>query len=297
MTGKTTKFSSVLISELPFQLQYVAQYEDFCILKDSHQKKYFFLAISAKDFSTYQYLTGLSNHVAKSIYELKKQDTYYLLFDGVDEQTELSVKERKMLPIMKEIFQNSSYEITFKKEHFKNLNNLYKLLDNKFSYLEMRIREVETAPKKDDLSWMILSMYNVLLDVRIYLYDLQQDIFKAIDKQEIVKYGLIYRQIQLDLYHKGRILPYFDLYYAPLGMLYARYYLCLSDTLELERFKQSLDKEDTFTRKYFGFIVLYVLILNLNLEVRLHHFSVASYLGVVKELKKFLKNFATSFQK
>lgn len=285
------------MNQLPFNVKTVAKHSDFDILEDESGNQYLLLVISLKDYQTYFDLTKYSKSIVKSIYETKSNDKILLVFNGFDYKTEDTVKGVKLLPVFKEIFDASSYEITLKKEHFKNLNNTYKLLDNKFSYFEMRIREVETAPVKDDVSWVVLSKYHVLLDAKIYLYDLQQDIFKYIDKKEIIQYGLIFRKMNPSLYHQGKILPVFDLYYGPIGMLYARYYLSMFPFLSLDKFRREVLELDAFNRKYFGFMVLYILILNLNLEAKLGPYTIMSYLSVTKLMKMFMLEFKECLEK
>ena len=62
-------------------------------------------------------------------------------------------------------------------------------------------------------SWVILSKYYNLLDARVYLYDLQQDIFSFIDKNNSVEYGLVFRQIGLDNFKNQWIEPFGNLWF------------------------------------------------------------------------------------
>lgn len=86
----------------------------------------------------------------------------------------------------------------------------------------MRIREIETNPVKNDISWIILSKYNIILDAKLYLYDLQSDIFKAIDQKLIVPYGLVYRKIDLEIYNKQKL-------YQALIYIMLQFLCCIAD--------------------------------------------------------------------
>ncbi len=266
-------------------------------MEDRQKDRYLLMVLSSLERSIYSDLLRFSSHVHPSVYEMTDEGKTLLFFSGFDEKTEEAVRIIKILPIIKEIFEHSSYELTLKKEHFKNLTNLYKLLDHKFAYFEMRIREIEVAPEKDDVAWILLSKYHIILDTKMYLYDLQQDLFKEIDAKRIVRYGLIYRRFYPFMYQKEKILPSFDLYEGPIGMLLARYYLSFSDQLDSKKFQKEIDQIDPFNQKYFCFMVLYIYILNLQLEIHLTPSSISPYLELLRQLKLFLTDYKIYIQK
>lgn len=291
MTSKHTKLSSIL-ADLPFTVSNIISFENQDIITTSDSNRYIILYLTKKEYQTYLDLIGYSKNLKKCVFYKKYNDMYLLAFED-ETMTEKLVASKKTAHILTEIFENSSFEVTLKKEHLVNLKNIYKVLDNKFAYFEMRIREIETSPVKDDISWIILAKYNIILDAKIYLYDLQQDIFKAIDKNEICKYGIVFKSINFANYSKQHLLPCLNLYYAPISMLYCRIYLSLDDV----DLKDKISKFDTFNKKYFAFMVLYILILNLNLGVLLDNFSVANYLLVTKKIKGFLASYKFIMEK
>lgn len=267
---------------LPFEIERYKPYLDFQLLKAKDHNEYLYKKVSKKAYQAYLELIRLSKNISKAIYEIPVSDGIILLF-SYDSLTEPAVRKRKSLDIYQALFSDTSFEITLKKEHLVNLNNIYKVLDNKFAYLELRIREIETNPIKTDVSWILLSKYNIVLDAKLYLYDLQMDIFKAIDQKMIIKYGMIPKKMSEMFYQKSFLLPSFDMYYAPLAMLYARYN-CSIDTIPLERVK----KLDSFNQKYYCFMVLYIYILNLNLDVILDNYRIDNYLLITKKIKGFI---------
>lgn len=242
-----------------------------------------------------QYLTYMelakSKAIEKCIFEFKEQDTYYLLFNSIENVSEDMAVLKKMLPLLEEVFHDFAFSITLKKEHFINLTNIYKVLDNKFSYFEIRIREIETAPIKNDISWVILSKYNIVLDAKMFLYDLQQDIFSFIDKNEVVEYGMLFRNVTKLNYKNGFIEPNFDVYYGPEAMLYCRL-LFYFDHLNISAYiKERVQKLDTFNRKYFCFMCIYIYILNLNMDILLTPYNIGNYLQITRRISVFLKEF------
>ncbi len=278
-------------ASLPFQISSITSYRDYEYIKTTSLEEYIVRYVTYKEYQIYLELLKYTKHLKQAVFEMKAQQGYLLFFD-YEALTEKGVKAERILQILREIHEKSSFEITLKKEHLVNLNHIYKVLDHKFSYLEMRIREIETNPVKNDISWIILSKYNVILDARLYLYDLQSDIFKSIDQKYIVPYGLIYKKIDLELYNKQRLLPSFDLYYAPISMLYCRCFLELNIN-PIEEIKRL----DSFNQKYFCFMSLYIMILNVNLDVILNSFSIANYVLLTKKIRCFIASFKEFMEK
>ncbi len=285
LTRLYLKSSNLSLNEL-------IDYTNYIIVKTTNNEIYLSRFVTNNEYQTYFNLLKYTDKIKTTVYEQKLGDGYLLFFD-YENKTEEAVKSKRIVEILRIIFQKSSFEITLKKSHLNNINNIYKVLDNKFIYLEMRIREIETSYKKDDISWIILSKYNIILDAKIFLYDLQQDIFKAIDKSIIVNYGLIYKNIDINLYNNKKILPSFNLYYGPIGMLYCRMFLQLDE----QNIYDDVLKLDEFNQKYFCFMCLYILLLNINLEIILNNYSISNYLLVTKKIKSFILKYQNIMKK
>lgn len=291
MIGNRIK-SFLAYHDLPFQIVKSETFGNYLKVTDNTNTTYLCGVYSLEEYATYLELIKYSNNLKKAIYDYQINDKVILFFDYED-LTENKAKAIKIIKILQEIHSKSSFEITLKKEHLSGLNNLYKVLDNKFAYFEMRIREIEMSPIKNDVSWIILSKYNIILDAKLYLYDLQQDIFKYIDKSEVIKYGFVYKNISLEAYNHGKLLPALNVYYAPISMVYCRAALSLEE-LDIGK---DIEKLDIFNQKYFCFMMLYVYILNLNLEITLNNYSVSNYLLITQKIKSFITKYKTIIEK
>ena len=117
------------------------------------------------------------------------------------------------------------------------------------------------------------------------------DIFKAIDKNQIVKYGLIPKYIYKSYYSRQGLLPSFQLYYGPISMLYVRLYLSF-DQFDVQ---EEVKKMDSFNQKYFCFMVLYILILNLNLDIVSTNVSLSNYISITKKIRSFITAYKEFF--
>lgn len=279
-----TKLSSTLI-KLPFDIDKRVGFQNFEILYSKSKEIYIYQNLSLEEYQTYLELNKLSPKIKSSIYEKKYDNSMILLYE-YEEKTSKDVKIEKSLEVLEVIFEKSSYENKLNKNNLININNIFKVLDNKFNYFEMRIRQIETNPIKTDVSWIVLAKYNIILDTKIYLYDLQTDIFNAIDKEQIVNYGIIMRNPITELYSNKKLLADYNIYFGPIGMLYARYSLN-NDINILEKIK----KIDKFNQKYFLFMSLYILILNINIPMIIDEFNVNNYLLITKKIKGFINNY------
>lgn len=268
------------------------QLADYFIVEDEQNNSYILQVLTIEQYQKYNDLIRYSNKIKKAI-NIEKVDNLYYLYFVYENKTEYNVKTKLTSKVLSEIFVATSYELTLKKEHLKNLNNIYKLLDNKFNYFEMRIREIELNPIKRDIDWIILSKYYILLDAKVYLYDLQQDIFKYIDKNEIVKYGLIPKIINQNRYSKETLLLDYNFYYGPISMLYVRKYLLLYEYNDFE----IINKLDSFNQKYFCFMYIYILVLNINLEVVMNNYSISNYINITKKIKSFITKYKAFIEK
>ena len=266
------------------------EYDKFNLVSDDNYT-YYEQILNDIEYSVYLDVIRYSSKIKKAIYieNLENKKLYFVY----ENKTEYSLKSKRISEILLDLFKTTSYEVSIKKDNIKNLNNIYKLLDNKFRYFEIRIREIELNPIKKDIDWIILSKYYLLLDSKIFLYDLQQDIFKYIDKNEVVKYGLIPKYINQNLYSKESLLLDYNLYYGPISMLYVRMSLMLDDYDPFEEVK----KLDILNQKYFCFMYLYLLILNVNMDISMNIYGISNYVIILKKIKEFIKKYESLIRK
>ncbi len=296
MIEKMEKLPSNLTERFPFQIQFIQGVKNKFLIKDFQNKEYHLYVLTDKEYRIY-FEISKSSRIEKSIFEAKDNDKYYLLFPCLNKTSESLAICSKMLPLLIEFFDDFKYSIRLKKEHLVHLNHIYKVLDNKFTYFEMRIRELELNPHKNDIIWVVLSKYYILLDAKMYLYDLQQDIFAFIDKNIDIDYGVIFREVREEMFKNNMIEPNFDIYYGPIGVLLARYYLCFDHLDNVDFFKEHMKKLDDFNAKYFCFMGLYIYVLNLNLDIILNPFNIGNYLQITKKISIFIKTFGDYVKK
>lgn len=262
------------------------------IIRDKNGLLYSFYRLDESEYQAYKELSK-SKYIKKDIYTYKDSTNYHVLFKNSINKSDDKAIKKDLIIILENVFIEYKYQITPKKKELKKLNGLYKLLDNKFNYIEMRIREIELSQKKDDISWIILSKYHSLLDAKIILYDLQTDIFKFVDKETSIEYGLVFNNIDYNMLESGLLEPKFRFYYCPKGMLYVRYFLLFDHMLIDEEFKKKVMKLSVFDKKYFCFMVIYIYILNLNFGIMINNSNINLYIDICKKIDIFIKEFNT----
>lgn len=284
-------FSNIL-SQLPIRVKSYEVIGNEYLIKDYSNDKYLLKIVDKSLYLSYLEISKLK-HIRQAVFIEKKNDLYILVFKFPYYKSDRKAVLRKIIPILEAVFNETKFLVTLKKQNTKRLNSIYKVLDNKFSYFEIRIREIETSIIKDDISWLMLSNYNIILDAKMLLYDLQQDIFNLVDKNTEISYGIVFKKFNLEGYYNNKILPEFDIYLAPISMLYVRLYLEFNDDSLKDEIYNKIQKIDIFNKKYFIFMVIYIYILNINLDTFLNNYSIFSVIEALKGLKNFMNRFYT----
>lgn len=275
---------------LPFKFRLIKEYPDHIVIMDTAKITYSLYQLDKIDMLAYKNLRK-SEYIKEHIYGYKDNNKYYLIFKNTIKKSDFKSNQLESLRVSKLIYDEYKFKHILKKEQFRSLSNMYKLLDNKFNYIEMRIRELEMAPIKNDFIWIFLSKYHAILDAKVILYDLQTDILKFIEKEISVDYGLVFRFKSLIEVENGLIEPNLNYYYAPISMLYARYYLAYDHVEFIDDFYIEIDRISEFDKKYFCFMVLYVYVLNLNLDILGSSQSMDLYINICKKIDLFYKKF------
>lgn len=256
----------------------------------------YFLCIWKKDKRLQYEELSKYEFIEKFIYEKRINDKFYVLFKNSNHPSEKNSIIKSIIPKFEKLFDNYKFSLELKHEYGVSLTNLYKVLDSRFTYFEIRIREIELAIKKYDYMWLFLSKYYIILDTKIILYDLQKDIFDLIDKKVNVEYGLVCKLNDIEIIKNGLIKPISEFYYAPISTYYARLYLLSNDEYVIKYIKKKLSNSFDFYKKHFCFYVLYIYILNININDVLSYNSLGAYLSILRQINFFLEEFKNFYR-
>lgn len=285
MIEKTSALFSSLRGSLPLRLEIKEIYNNYYLLIDNDKLLYHLYVLDYKEYNIYLELKKYK-YIKSSISEIKYNDVYLILFKlKLIKDKAYFINNR--INILINIFKEYSHTTKLSKRNSGLLKNQTTILNNKFSYYEMRIREIETKRIKNDNDWVILSKYHIFLDARLYLYDLLDDIFKYIDSERDISIGLIFKNPFLLYFENEKIEPSIYLYYGPFGMLLARIYIefsVIDDKILIEEIK----KLNRIDKVYFLYSTLYILILSFNFDIEE---EIDLYLDITKKLYQVIYNF------
>lgn len=290
MMKKRKQLFLSLRSKLPIELVYLNEYKDVLYLCDKNNHKYSLHILNPKQ-SKIIYSLGKSKYILKPIYTYKEANEIYYLYEDIINKSSDNSLSKDTLDILIKIFKEFSFKTELDKLQASILESLFKVLDTRFKGLEFRIRELELEPIKNDFDWVILAKYHIILDARIYLYDLESDIFKMVDNKQSIEYGLVFKNIDTNSYKNGLIEPNYEIYYAPIGMLLSRYYLASSHIINDEEFYKIFKDIDTFNKKYFLFMTLYCLILCITLDFTLTNTNTSMFLNYTNLISRVIKKY------
>ena len=116
------------------------------------------------------------------------------------------------------------------------------------------------------------------------------------DKKVNVEYGLVCKLNDIEIIKNGLIKPISEFYYAPISTYYARLYLLSNDEYVIKYIKKKLSNSFDFYKKHFCFYVLYIYILNININDVLSYNSLGAYLSILRQINFFLEEFKNFYR-
>lgn len=251
--------------------------------------------MNKNDVELYNILIAINANVSRYINKISVDGKEYYLFLLKDFIGEEKAVSNNLFKEAIKIFQKTEFDRVLKKEDVNRLNSIYKILDSRFLYLELRIREIETTVYQTDYNWIVLSKYHIILDLKEKLFSLQERILKEIDKSINVKFGLVIKNLNACFYIRNELYEYFGSKIAPISSLLARFYVSNS---HLNLSKDLFDKylTDKFLKMHFTFEVCYIFMLKISLPKVLNMNNINSYLGVIRQITFFTKEFRDYFK-
>ncbi len=251
-----------------------------------------------KSDKIYQYLN--SQNVHNVVYPEKKyvlNNEKYLEFPYYDEIDYPSSK--KLLNLKDAIMELHDKTKTMKVIKKRNMRYFYKIyykLDMKFSLLELYIRECENNVNHNDNDWIILSKYHIYLDCKKELYRLQKKLHNLVDKNTSAYYAV--NHFKPDITHLVNN--------SLISLDHAKIAIVTSDIAKIYVANEYIDidwfnfvdswlnnYEGEIYKVYFKFLVLYIFILNVNIDNVNEYTSLNSYVQINNKIKKFLLQFNT----
>ncbi len=137
------------------------------------------------------------------------------------------------------------------------------VMNEKFNSLEMKIREIELSSIKNDVSWIVLSKYYIILEAKLIIYQLIKKVEKEINNLE---YDSCFLHAHPTLEH-FKCEKFLSFSHAKEGYYVSDLYkVYLELESENKNIKLQLDKVliTAFSKRYFKLMVLFSYTLNLD---------------------------------
>lgn len=160
------------------------------------------------------------------------------------------------------------------------------IANDRFNLLEMKIRNIELNPQKNDLSWIYLSKYHIILDLKLEIYKMIKRLKAFNDDVEVgVNHGFPSQShffndcfISFKYIKEGVIEN--DLYRAYLDF----------DSLDINHF-EIIDKylKEKYSKKYFKLMVLFSYLLMCDIEP--NYTCASKYIKLTNKISRFLFQF------
>lgn len=167
-----------------------------------------------------------------------------------------------------------------------NYKKIALISNDRFNMLEMKIRNIELNPVKNDLSWIYLSKYHIMLDVKLEIYKMIKRLKMITDDIEVgVNHGFP-SQVH---YFNNNFISYKHLKEGVIENDIYRAYLDF-DSLEINHY-DIIDKylQDKYSKKYFKLMVLFSYLLMCDIE--LNYTCATKYIKLTDKISRFLFQF------
>lgn len=266
------------------------------VLFKTIDEEYILKSVNSKCKEVYDFLK--SQEVANVNYPVltlnTKEGLYYIYKSLTKYKYPIYKQIGDFLESLDILHKSTAYEKKLSKKSFKYLYRTYKKLDYKFQLLEMYIRESEVKVDKTDYDWVVLSKYQVFLNVKPMMYDLQKKIHKYVDEEKPVIFSLNHGNPSLDHIINKQLYSFDNAYLGIFISDFAKAYVTL-DHINVDWF--TLIDElinpygSNFYKIYFKFLVLYIYIISLDFDLTNSNNACNKYIQIARKIAVFTKNF------
>ena len=165
------------------------------------------------------------------------------------------------------------------------------IMNDKFTSLELKYREVELSEIKDDNSWIILSHYHIILKAKDMVYKLGKKISRDLKEIKDLEYSLLHSYPTLEHFKDNKLISFpYSKYGYYVNDLYKVYVSIEHFDIDL---KSLFDMYliDDFSKKYFKFMVLYTYILSFDSIDFKTSGGINKYIWCTKKIAKLMTIF------
>lgn len=213
------------------------------------------------------------NHVYFLYSYFENYQSIYEAYDGILKTISLLHKKTA-----KKVPQPKMAEIKYKK--------IALIANDRFNMLEMKIRNIELNPVKNDLSWIYLSKYHIILDAKLEIYKMIKRLKMIKDDVEVgINHGF---PSQVHFFNNSFI----SYKYLKEGVIENDLYKAFLDFDSLEiNHLEIIDKylDEKYSKKYFKLMVLFSYLLMCDIEP--NYTCASKYIKLTNKISRFMYQF------
>lgn len=203
----------------------------------------------------------------------ENNQSIYEAYDGILKTISLLHKKTA-----KKVPQPKMAEIKYKK--------IALIANDRFNMLEMKIRNIELNPVKNDLSWIYLSKYHIILDIKLEIYKMIKRLKMIKDDVEVgINHGF---PSQVHFFNNSFI----SYKYLKEGVIENDLYKVFLDFDSLEiNHLEIIDKylDEKYSKKYFKLMVLFSYLLMCDIEP--NYTCASKYIKLTNKISRFMYQF------
>lgn len=255
-------------------------------IASTSNESYIIKNVSIIEYSNYQKLKGQNLPFLKPI-EIKKMNNHiFFLYEYRNDYSSIYDKYEGMLDTVYTIVKKTEKEIPVPKMAEFKFKKIAIIANDRFTSLEIKIRQIEMSPIKNDMSWIYLSKYHIVLDTKLEIYKLLKR-FKGFNSS--IKVSVNHGNPQESHYINNHFIGY---KYVREGSPVNDYYKIYIDMDNLDiNHKKIFEKyiTDDISKRYFKLMVLYTYVLMLDIDYTYE--ALTRFLNITNKIVRFLHQF------
>lgn len=255
-------------------------------IASTNNDSYIIKDISIIEYSNYLKVKSLNLPIIKPV-EIKKVNNHiYFLYEYRNDYSSIYDRYEGMLEAASKMVSKTKKNIPIPKMAEFKFKKIAVIANDRFTSLELKIRQIETNPIKNDMSWIYLSKYHLVLDTKLEIYKLLKK-FKNYNSS--IDVAVNHGNPQESHYLCNHFIGY---RYIKEGHPVNDYYKIYIDMDNLDiNHKKIMDKylSDEISKRYFKLMVLYTYVLMLDID---YSYEITSrFLSITSKIVRFLNQF------
>ena len=255
-------------------------------IASTNNDSYVIKDVSIIEYSNYLKIKDLKLPILRPIEIKKKNNHIYFMYEYKKDYQSIYDKYEGMLNAVSKMGELTKKNVPVPRMAEFKFKKMAVIANDRFTALELKIRQIETNPNKNDISWIYLSKYHIVLDTKLEIYKLIKR-FKGFNSNIVV--AVNHGNPQEAHYINNNFIGYKYIKEGHLVNDYFKIYIDM-DNLDINH-KKIIDKyiSDDIGKRYFKLMVLYTYVLMLDIDYSYE--TTTRFLSITNKIVRFLNQF------